>query len=222
MQASSPCALQSFVESEAAHSVREIMPNPEIKTPQTQASESSERTVRINPLLYQGWDSLLAAHPGSSFFHMTAWARVLHETYGHFPIYFSRFVDGRLEELLPIMEITSPFTGCRGVSLPFTDVCSALQTTLHPRALHQLAIEHSRRRNWHSLECRSNDSEWPGASPSLNYYGHAIDLRQGKRHSSRVSVVPCAVGFARRRGGEYVSNLAIVSTRLELFTRCTA
>jgi Acetyltransferase (GNAT) domain len=160
------------------------MHSGETKATQTGASGRSESLVEINPLLYPEWDSLLEAHPRSSFFHRTAWAQVLHETYGHVPIYFCRFVDGQLEELLPIMEIASPWTGCRGVSLPFTDLCPALLAPKHDRqSLHELAMEHGRRRNWKSLEWRGNDPEDParqGASPSLAFYGHVIDLRRGQ------------------------------------------
>jgi hypothetical protein len=152
----------------------------ETKALQTRVPERSEPLVRINPLVYPGWDSIVAAHPGSSFFHRTPWALVLHETYGHLPIYFCRFVDGQLEELLPIMEIASPWTGCRGVSLPFTDLCPALQAPKRDRrSLYELAMEHGRRQNWKSLECRSNDPAWKGASASIAFYGHVIDLKQG-------------------------------------------
>ena len=145
----------------------------------TQAINRAGAAYRgINPLLYPGWDSLVDAHPGSSFFHRAAWARVLHETYGHLPVYFCRFVDGELEELFPIMEVSSPWTGCRGVSLPFTDICFPFQTIKHDRrVLYELAMEHGRRRNWKSLEFRGNNPEWQGASPSLAFYGHVIDLK---------------------------------------------
>jgi lipid II:glycine glycyltransferase (peptidoglycan interpeptide bridge formation enzyme) len=79
------------------------------------------------------------------------------------------------------MEISSPWTGCRGVSLPFTDICLPLRTTKQDRrALYELAMEHGRRQNWRSLECRSNSPEWQGASPSLAFYGHMIDLKPGQ------------------------------------------
>jgi len=157
------------------------MPNSQIEAARMRPDKRSGRLAGINPLLYPGWDSLLEAHPGSSFFHRTAWAQVLHETYGHRLIYFCRFADGQVKELFPIMEISSPWTGCRGVSLPFTDVCFPLQTTKHDRqALFELAMERGRRQNWRSLECRSSDSEWRGASPSLTFYGHVVDLKRGQ------------------------------------------
>jgi hypothetical protein len=140
-----------------------------------------EQPVGIDPLRHPAWDSLLAGHSGSSFFHGTAWARVLHEAYGHLPIYFCRFADGQLEELFPIMEVSSPWTGRRGVSLPFTDVCFPLKTEKHDRrALYELAMEHGRRRRWRYLECRGNGPEWQGATPSLVFYGHVIDLEHGQ------------------------------------------
>jgi len=53
--------------------------------------------------------------------------RVLRETYGHVPLYAARFAGGQLEGLLPLMEVSSPFTGRRGVSLPFTDFCLSVK-----------------------------------------------------------------------------------------------
>jgi hypothetical protein len=157
------------------------MPDPKMEGAQSRACKRSEQVAGINPLLYSEWDSLVEAHAGSSFFHRTAWARVLHESYGHLPIYFCRFVDGQLEELFPIMEISSLWTGRRGVSLPFTDVCFSLQDAKHDRrALYELAMEHGRYRHWQSLESRSNDCACQGASPSLAFYGHLVDLRPGQ------------------------------------------
>src|SRR5260370_28840299 len=83
-------------------------------------------TLVMDPVTHPGWDSLATAHPESSFFHSSAWARVLEETYGHRPFYFCRLRNGQLEELLPVMEVSSVFTGRRGVSLPFTDFCFSL------------------------------------------------------------------------------------------------
>ena len=169
-----------------------VMLNTESSAAQMKACERPERLVKINPLLYRRWDSLLEAHPGSSFFHRTAWAQVLHETYGHLPIYFCRFADGLLKELLPIMEISSPWTGRRGVSLPFTDICLPLQTTKRDRrSLYELAMGHGRHQNWRSLECRSNDPQWEEASPSLAFYGHVIDLKRGQAGLFKSSKVRC-------------------------------
>src|SRR5205814_8469688 len=67
--------------------------------------------VPVNPLEQGDWDSLLSTHHDSSFFHTAAWVRVLHQTYGHRPFYFSRISDSRLQALLPTMEVSSWCTG---------------------------------------------------------------------------------------------------------------
>src|SRR2546428_7701164 len=79
----------------------------EARTGSASLWQSSNRSIEINPLQYLAWDSLLSKLPQISFFHGTAWARVLHDTYGHRPIYYCRFTDDKLAEVLPIMEVSS-------------------------------------------------------------------------------------------------------------------
>jgi len=65
----------------------------------------------LNPLEIDDWDELLLTHPDYSFFHTSAWARVLHESYGYKPLYFTAIENGRLSALIPIMEVNSFLTG---------------------------------------------------------------------------------------------------------------
>ncbi|MGA2863548.1 MAG: GNAT family N-acetyltransferase [Verrucomicrobiota bacterium] len=156
------------------------MPDTGVNTQRTTPLGRLEQPVTLDPLQYPGWDSVVAAHPGGSFFHLAAWARVLQDTYGHRPFYLCRFADGQLEELLPLMEVASPWTGRRGVSLPFTDFCPPLGTRDHPpRMLYESALECGRQRRWRYLECRSSSYGWLKAPPSLAFYGHRIDLERG-------------------------------------------
>src|SRR5580658_5887369 len=90
----------------------------------TEGTESPQ--VIVDPLQRPDWDTLIAAHSGSTIFHGSGWARVLNETYGHTPMYVCQFQGKRLARTLPIMEAASPLTGRRGVSLPFTDACAPL------------------------------------------------------------------------------------------------
>ena len=134
----------------------------------TFASGQREQTVALDPLTHPRWDSMVGAHPESSFFHRSAWARVLEETYGHRPFYFCRMADGQLKELLPVMEVSSLWTGRRGVSLPFTDFCAPLRSGEGDGAqLHKLAMEKGRERNWTYLECKSDHHQWPGQRQPL-------------------------------------------------------
>ena len=80
----------------------------------------------IDPLEYPNWDDLLLTNDQSTFFHTSAWARVLHESYNYKPLYFTSIDDGKISVLIPIMEIRSFITGRRGVSLPFTDYCKPI------------------------------------------------------------------------------------------------
>lgn len=135
----------------------------------------------INPLEHEDWDRLVEARGDGSFFHTSAWARVLHDTYGHEPVYFCKIVEGKLRELLPVMEAASRLTGRRGISLPFTDFCAPLfDSDVSDTGPYEEAIRHGQERGWRYLECRSGQGCWPGASVSLSYYGHAIDLAPGE------------------------------------------
>ena len=80
----------------------------------------------IDPTTYKNWDELLLLNPGASFFHSTAWVRVLSESYSYKPVYFTVWDGDRLTALFPMMDVRSFLTGKRGVSLPFTDYCEPL------------------------------------------------------------------------------------------------
>jgi hypothetical protein len=149
--------------------------------PRVDCGQKSQRgqSLTINPVADDHWDALLATHSKGSVFHTSAWARVLHDTYGHQPTYFCNVNDGVLRGLLPVMEVSSRLTGLRGVSLPFTDFCSSLSVPQLDWDPYVLAMAHGRERAWKYLECRSTHRQWPGASPSLSFYGHVIHLDKG-------------------------------------------
>jgi hypothetical protein len=131
----------------------------------------------INPLGYRGWDDLLLSRPDYSFFHSSHWARVLHDSYGYQPCYFSVIDRRELSACIPVMEIRSALTGTRGVSLPFTDYCLPLVPAgLSLNDLFSSLVEHGMKRAWQSLEVRGGEKlpqEWPSSS---SYYGHTLDL----------------------------------------------
>lgn len=143
------------------------------------APNATTAPVPVDPLTHPGWDSLLAGHGAGSFFHGSAWARVLHETYGHRPFYFCRISGNRLDALLATMEVSSWCTGRRGVSLPFTDECPVLTGAASDRGLYDAALALGRTRGWRYLEYRGNHEDWPGAKPSVSFYTHVIDLQGG-------------------------------------------
>ena len=145
------------------------------------APDRLEGLVTVNPLQQAGWDALVAAHADAWFFHGTAWARVLQDTYGHVPVYMARFAGGKLESLLPVMEVSSPWTGRRGVSLPFTDFSYPLKAPGYGAGeMYDRMMAEGRARGWRYLECRSSDEDWQGSSPSLVFFGHQLDLECGE------------------------------------------
>jgi CelD/BcsL family acetyltransferase involved in cellulose biosynthesis len=154
-------------------------------SPKAIAVESSDRAlgtpVIANPLQYSNWDAQLANHAEATIFHGSAWARVLRETYGHEPVYFCRFAGEQLKQVLPVMEVSSPLTGRRGVSLPFADFCSPLVgDTEDADELYAFALEHGRKRNWRYFEARGRFNGWRGATQSVAFFGHTIHLSGGE------------------------------------------
>ena len=174
---------------------------------------------RVDPLEADGWDAQLAVVPSPSFFHGAAWARVLRETYGFRPVYFTLShnpeVSGpgllsnekaaspanqpwhhprEFHALLPVMEVNSWLTGRRGVSLPFTDECAPLCPDADSfRRLFQEVLELARARAWNYLECRGGTPWFDPAPASTSFYGHRLDLDAGE------TALWARVGGAARR-----------------------
>lgn len=160
----------------------------------------------IDPTRYLGWDELLLSTPGYSFFHSSAWARVLAESYGYTPLYFTVLEDGKLRALVPLMEVNSILTGKRGVSLPFTDYCEPIvDGGTQFQDLFKKIIEFGKSSGWKYVGLRGGEkylipqsairipqSEGPASVPlapcalrlaifpSEKYLGHTLDLSKGE------------------------------------------
>ena len=139
----------------------------------------------IDPIAYPGWDQQVLRLSGCSFFHSSAWARVLSESYGFRPLYFTIFDSGLLSACLPVMEIDSFLTGRRGVSLPFTDYCEPLVSADGQfEELLREATAYGANKGWKSLELRGGGS-FLGCNPSSStYLLHTLDLSSGRAHSA--------------------------------------
>jgi hypothetical protein len=138
----------------------------------------------VDPCEYEGWDKMLEGSGDACVFHGSGWARVLKETYGHRPFYFCRVEEGRIREMLPVMEVSSRWTGRRGVSLPFTDLVRPLgqgENGFAGGRLYEAAMETGRSRGWKYLECRGNDAGWSGGSGagSVEFWNHTVDVSVG-------------------------------------------
>jgi CelD/BcsL family acetyltransferase involved in cellulose biosynthesis len=131
----------------------------------------------INPLHYPAWDDLIRDTRGSTIFHTSFWARVLHDSYNYQPRYLGQIQDGKITTLLPVMEINSFLTGRRGVSLPFTDYCDPIvgDTNEWLNALDCLK-DHGEKAKWRYLELRGGADLMAQIPCSSSYYRHTLGL----------------------------------------------
>jgi hypothetical protein len=133
----------------------------------------------LDPVNDPGWDHVVALHRDSGCFHTTAWAKVLRQTYNHHPFYLQFSRGRRLAALIPLMEVRSPFTGRRGVCLPFSDACEPL--IFDPEAVDLVrdrVVRFARERRWKHLEIRGGKWFQPASSSVAKFYGHTLDLRR--------------------------------------------
>jgi hypothetical protein len=138
--------------------------------------------VLINPCEQKEWNESLRSLPGYSFFHTSSWAEVLQRSYGYKPLYFTTEEGKTLSALLPCMDINSPLTGKRGVSLPFTDYCEPIVSDAAQfQELFTAAVAFGKKQGWRYLELRGGERFFPNEGPSECHYGHTLDLTAGPR-----------------------------------------
>ena len=131
----------------------------------------------INPLGLRGWDDLVSSHPAGSFFHTSSWARVLVESYGYRPTYFSIRENGTLRALLPMMEIDSFLTGRRGVALPFSDYADPFAVDeAQYRVLAENVVQYGKKATWKTVEIRGGGYPWAEEVNSSDFLGHRLSL----------------------------------------------
>jgi len=145
--------------------------------------------IRIaNPLEQENWNSNLLSHDDYSFFHTATWAHVLHKSYGYKPLYFTINEENRSTAMIPFMEVNSPWTGKRGVSLPFTDYCEPIVASKDKcEELFSHIINHGKKNEWKYIEIRGGQKFFDNYEPSEFYFGHILDLTKGiKKISSEL------------------------------------
>ncbi len=160
-------------------------------------------TTLVDPLSSPRWDSLAASHPGFSFFHSSAWARVLSKTYAHRPFYIHLSEGIRTIAVIPMMEVQSFLTGRRGVCLPFTDFCDPLVFDRPGKAaIVETLVALGRERKWKHFEVRGSLGEHPEPKPSVEFLGHTLALAVGtkKLFEGFASPVRRAIRKAERSG----------------------
>jgi hypothetical protein len=131
----------------------------------------------INPVNSPQWDDLLVTMNDYSFFHSSAWAKVLFASYQYSPVYFTLTDGGKLLAMLPVMEVNSFLTGRRGVSLAFADYCEPIAEGQDEfRALLDCVIDYGKKAGWKYLELRGGERFLADMPASDSYLVHTLDL----------------------------------------------
>ncbi len=131
----------------------------------------------IDPTRYQRWDDLLLTNPDTTFFHTSGWCQVLVESYGYKPLYFTLIEKERLVGLLAVMEISSWFTGKRGVSLPFADHCPVVaREKAMFETLFKAVADYGRQHGWKTLGLRGGNQYMKRESPNEIFLTHEFKL----------------------------------------------
>lgn len=131
----------------------------------------------VNPLNQPEWDNLLKTYKNSNFFHTTAWAKILHESYGYEPAYISIMDGPDLLALIPLMNLRSILTGRRGVSLPFTDCCDPfIKDGVKLEEVIENLLDYGKRTKWRYLELRTAYPLPASIKASAIFYGHHLNI----------------------------------------------
>lgn len=134
-------------------------------------------TLLNNPFS-QDWIDFINSNAGATIFHHPAWLRLLVECYGYQPFVLGlRDENDKYRAGIPMMDIKSPITGRRWVSLPFSDFCSPLfeNDSDHGQIIESLLslakVEHI-----HNVELRGAYSDNPALITESDYVFHELDL----------------------------------------------
>lgn len=78
------------------------------------------------------------------------------------------------------MEIRSPITGRRGVSLPFSDYCEPIVSDPSRNGILKEIISFGKKAKWRYIELRGGQHLLQDVLPYSSYYLHKLDLRASK------------------------------------------
>lgn len=165
---------------------------------------------KIDPLSGETWDREVLAHPEHSVFHRSGWAKVLEESYGHRPFYLKCRSESGGMGWIPLMEVNSPVTGRRGVSLPFSDFAGPLWTgNLDADEAYGVISRLALEQRWRHFDIRHTEMPPSGAEPYVSFEGHVLDLRAGEESVERS--LDAAVRRAIRKAGRSGLEISIDS-----------
>ena len=136
----------------------------------------------LDPLQDPRWTELVARHPNAAVFDTSGWLRALQRTYHYAPIAFTTSPpNDELKNALVFSSVRSWLTGCRLVSLPFSDHCEPLvENADELQALCLFADRYRAGMHWKYVELRPAISALPpevSFRRAQTFYLHRLDLR---------------------------------------------
>ncbi len=136
----------------------------------------------LDPTTFPGWDERILCARNYSFFHSSAWTRVLCESYGYRPSFLALSRGGEFSLVIPMLEVESFLTGKRGVSLPFSDCCEPIRFQRSTGFLKLVGVARQRaeKSGWKHLDFRGG-GDFPFRVPvHSRYVCHRLELAEEK------------------------------------------
>ncbi len=135
----------------------------------------------LNPLGVPDWNVRFVTPGSDSFFLTREWASVIHDSYGYTPCYLVADTYEAVPMLMPLMDVHSWLTGCRGVSLPFSDFCEPIGLVpARADALLAAVGDLGAQRGWRYCEFRSASGFAAETPVFARYWRHNLDLASGE------------------------------------------
>jgi lipid II:glycine glycyltransferase (peptidoglycan interpeptide bridge formation enzyme) len=134
----------------------------------------------VNPINLPYWDEQVINFPDYSFFHSSAWLKVLVDTYGYKPEFFILENEGKISSIMPLVLINSIITGRRAVALPFSDYCEPLfsnkETFIN---VFDEVLNYGQKNGLKDFELRGGSRFLSDSDISTFDYNHILDLSIG-------------------------------------------
>src|SRR4030095_10554900 len=126
------------------------------------------------------WDAHVRLFSDAGFFHASPWMQVLQTSYGFRPVGLLFRRGTVVIGMIPFVEVSSRFTGRRGVSLPFSDECPPLALKGKSGSLLFPLIEFLRTQRWDFFEIRGSNDHLRAEVPSVSFYGHTVKFPENE------------------------------------------
>jgi CelD/BcsL family acetyltransferase involved in cellulose biosynthesis len=134
----------------------------------------------IDPTRDARWADLVDRCDASSVFHTPAWLAALQRTYGYEPVAFTDATgEEALENGLVFCRVRSWMTGCRLVSLPFSDHCEPLVAQSETLSSMMVLLKERLATEGRYIELRPLQTSVAadGFERAAAFHHHVIDLR---------------------------------------------